>query len=160
MTKRTGIPFMFLLVALNLLFLAGFLFPGCSNGYYDELIDEYNKNFTVTYDDAANYSIDDYETGVYDWLLRDLYNIEHRNTQLTIVAPSNASRYEWHIYSGMDATGPEISFSGTSMSSRTFSVYIPKTPLLVQNWYTITLSVTNSRGKVLSDTGKIWIASN
>ena len=147
-----------ILIAVLAAFTTG-LITGCTDGNYDKLIEEYNKNFTVTYDDSKNYAVDDYDTGNYDWLLRDLYSIDYRSSQLTIVAPPNARNYEWHIYEGLDTSGREISFSGVSMSSQSFSVYIPNTPLLAKTWYTITLSVTNRRGAILSDIGKIWISN-
>ncbi|MCR5762949.1 MAG: hypothetical protein K6G00_06145 [Treponema sp.] len=158
MTKRSACFWMAALVILDVVFLAGFL-QGCSSGNYDELIDEYNENFTVTYNDAQNHDVDELSSGVCDWLLRDLYTVENRATRLTIVGPSNCKSYEWNVYPGQAATGSPVS-GLASLTGSSFSVYIPETSLMAATWYCITISVTTNSDAVLTDTGKIWINGN
>lgn len=142
---------------------AGLLAVSCSDGdsgdaldSYDPLIEEYNENFKVVYDDAAQYSVDDDEFDA-SWMLKDLYEVSNRAlTSFSIVGPQDGTSYSWSVR--RSDTGDLVSLSGVDLEGRTFTVYLPTTTQLkVQTMYSITLSVTNKAGRVFTDTGKLWI---
>ncbi len=135
---------------------ASFLAAGCSDGGYDPLIEEYNENFTVVKDeDGSSYSVNDADFDA-SRMLRDLYEVSQKKmTIFSIVGPKDGESYEWSV-SETD-TGREVELKGVNMGARTFSAYLPDTPLKEQTMYTIRLSVTNRDGRVFTDSGRLWI---
>ena len=135
-----------------------FLAAGCSDDGYDPLIEEYNENFTVVEDSSASqYSVNDPAFNGTE-MLRELYTVSRRTmTVFSLVGPQDGVSYSWSVRE--TASGKSVALNGVNMSSQTFSVYLPDTPLVPQMMYTITLSVTNGAGNVYSDSARIWIES-
>ena len=126
----------------------------CSDDY-DELIDEYNENFTVVEKDSQYLSVedDDFDASA---MLKEMYDVSNRSTTtLTIIAPQNGKSHSWLV--SLAESGESVTLTGVDMASQTFSVYLPDSPLVAQTMYIIALSVTSSTGKVYSDTAKLWI---
>ncbi len=76
-------------------------------------------------------------------------------TIFSIVGPLNGTSYNWSL--SETSSGNAVSLPGVNMTDRTFSAYLPDTSLEEQTMYTIRLSVTNSAGRVYTDSGRVWI---
>ena len=126
-----------------------------SSDSYNPLIKEYNKNFTVVADDAAQFSVNDAGFNEVD-MLRDLYNVSNRAaTTLTIIGPRDGIAYTWQV---LKSDGTALVLNNVNLSSQTFSAYLPEVPAIeVGVYYTLTLAVRNSAGRVFSDSGRLYI---
>lgn len=142
------------LLTLLLALLCTF-FAACSNSV-DDMVDEYNGNFTVKISERSLPNVNSSDFTQTELIPDETY-ILNMNTDFKIYAPLGGKSYTWKMEYKVDEN-TTVSLKNISSEERAFYVSVGSSENLeLYEPYTLSVVVVNQNDIVLEDSAEVWI---
>ncbi len=130
-------------------------FAACSNSV-DDMVDEYNGNFTVKISERSLPNVNSSDFTQTELIPDETY-ILNMNTDFKIYAPLGGKSYTWKMEYKVDEN-TTVSLKNISSEERAFYVSVGSSENLeLYEPYTLSVVVVNQNDIVLEDSAEVWI---
>ena len=123
------------------------LFVSCTS--YDDLLQEYDRNFVAVYTEESYPNVNDTGFSELNMIKGEyLLTTEH---DFEVNAPYGGESYRWSIEG--------VTLSGSKVNGRTLHLYVDEDTFKAGKRYTLILEVMNSSGVIFTDSAYLYVCT-